>query len=439
MQPLSPLRFDALAGYSRSPQLGLSARELCWFEEGGEKLLGVVSLDLVDLDYVYTVLGRDAHGRFRAFHLEINISSEAEATERLNAALAELVVHPDVYFHQGDETGPPMDFFTPVTDLDKQSPRFQELITSRGFTPALGLLREQMHYFEDVDGNFVQQFQSSGFDARLWELYLYALFTELGYGFDRAHAAPDFHCQGLRGDVFVEATTVNPSATPPEIDDSSQEAYYEHYVPTKFGSALFSKLQKKYWELPHVAGSPFILAVQDFHAPQAMAWSNSALVEYLYGIRQIETKRPDGTSEIVSQKIDKYEWRGKEVPAGFFSQPDTEHVSAVLANPGGTLSMFNRMGYLAGFGDRSIGMIRGGICYRGKLIPESFAAQVHEPGYSESWRDGVSILHNPHARHPLPEYAIPGVAHHTARGGRIVANMPEFFPVGSNTFIVMPT
>ena len=59
-----------------------------------------------------------------------------------------------------------------------------------------------MHYFEDVDRNFIQQFQSDGFDARIWELYLYALLNELGYGLDRAHAAPDFHCQGLLGDFF---------------------------------------------------------------------------------------------------------------------------------------------------------------------------------------------------------------------------------------------
>jgi hypothetical protein len=56
MKPLSPLRFDALAGYSRSPQIGLSARELSWFEEADEKLLGVVSLDLIDFEYVFTVL-----------------------------------------------------------------------------------------------------------------------------------------------------------------------------------------------------------------------------------------------------------------------------------------------------------------------------------------------------------------------------------------------
>lgn len=44
-----------------------------------------------------------------------------------------------------------------------------------------------MNWYEDVDGNFVEQFQSSAFDARLWELYLYAMFVELGYGFDRKY------------------------------------------------------------------------------------------------------------------------------------------------------------------------------------------------------------------------------------------------------------
>ena len=62
MKPLSKTRFDALAGYSRSPQLPLSAEELAWFEEADEKLLGMVSLDIHDRDYVYTVLGRDARG-----------------------------------------------------------------------------------------------------------------------------------------------------------------------------------------------------------------------------------------------------------------------------------------------------------------------------------------------------------------------------------------
>jgi hypothetical protein len=438
MKPIPALRFDALAGYSRSPYLPLSARELEWYEEGDEKLLGLVSLDIADEDFVYTVLGRDAMGRYRAFHLEINIGSVDEARDRLAASLADLVQLPATAFHQGDEPGPPLDFFTPVVAADKLSPIFRTVTSERGYTPALGLLTELMHYFQDPDGNFVEQFQSTAFDARLWELYLYALFTELGYGFDRSHAAPDYQCSGLRGAFFVEATTVNPSATAPAIDPANQEAYFAHYVPIKYGSALFSKLQKRYWEREHVTGHPLVLAIQDFHAPQAMAWSNTGLVEYLYAIRQVERKREGGGSEIVSEPIEAYEWGGKTIPAGFFLQPDTEHISAVLANPSGTLAKFNRMGFVAGFGDRAIRMVRGGVCYRGKLVPESYADEVHAEGYGETWCEGLSVYHNPRALHPLPEETIPGAAHHTTDGKRILASMPSFFPLGTNTVILVP-
>lgn len=439
MKPISKLRFDALAGYSRSPYIPLSAQELSWHEEGDERLLGVVSLDLQDSDYLYTVLARDAKNRFRGVDLEINLASQQEAEKQLGQALVELSQLPAEEFHQGDEVGPPMDFFTAAVAPEATHPIFQRLVTQRGYSPALGLLKELMHYFEDADGNFVQQFQSTGFDARVWELYLYALFTELGYGLDREHAAPDFHCVGLPGDFFVEATTVNPSNPATNIEVTNKEAYFTHYVPMKYGSALFSKLKKGYWNLPHVRGHALIFAVQDFHAPRAMTWSNTALVEYLYGLRQLEKKRTDGGSEVISQRIENYEWEGKKIPAGYFLQPDTEHVSAVVANPGGTITKFNRMGYLAGFGDRTIKMVQGGLCYRNReRNPVSFSREIDAPGYSETWCEGVSVYHNPRAYYPLPVHAFPGAAHHTARDDRILSSLPDFFPVGSTTVILEP-
>src|SRR5438046_1329190 len=76
--------------------------------------------------------------------------------------------------------------------------------------------------------------------------------TSVGYALNREHVAPDFHCVGPLGDFFVEATTVNPSDTPPEVNEDNREQYFSEYVPIKFGSALRSKLVKRYWELPHV-------------------------------------------------------------------------------------------------------------------------------------------------------------------------------------------
>lgn len=412
----------------------LAARELGWFEEADEKVLGVLVLDIPDNDYAYYVLGRDAKGRFRAVGIDYSIPTAEEAYARLETKLAEYAQMPPAEFYQGDEVGKPLDFFTPVVEAKNQHSNFRALISGRGNSPALDLLAEMMHYFEDVDGNFVQQFQSSGFDARLWELYLYALFTELGYGFNREHAAPDFHCQGLLGEFFLEATTVNLSAVAPLLNDSTRQSYYDHYVPIKFGSVLSTKLKKRYWELPHVVGHPLVFAVQDFHAPRSMSWSSSALVEYLYGIRQ----RADGSAEIISEPVESYMWEGKEIPSGFFSQPDTENISAVLANPSGTLSKFNRIGFLAGFGDRDIRMRRKGICYRDALIPQKFVDEVYSPDYHETWCEGLSVYHNPRANQPLSTDAIPGAAHHSSRDGRILSELPPFHPVGSITCIVAP-
>jgi hypothetical protein len=439
MRPIPIERFNALAGYIRSPWIALAAKELAWYEAGDEKLLGVVSLDTVDNDFVATVLARDKKGKFRGFSLQINIKTPEEATNWLRDSFAELLPEAPETFHQGDEIGSAMDFFTPVADRALLSPSFVRLTTADGYSPALGLIREMMQYFDDADGNFVEQFQTTAFDARLWELYLYGLFNELGYGLDRNEPAPDFHCVGLLGDFFVEATTVNPSDEAPEIDPEKEDAYYDGYVPRKFGSVLFSKIKKKYWEKPHVAGNPLVLAVQDFHSPGSMVWSNTGLVQYLYGIRQETKVDGDGKVEIVSERIGSHKWDGKELPSNFFIQPHAENISAVIANPSGTLSKFNRMGFLAGFGNRKIGIIRGGFAYQGELWPTRFAAKVHEPGYRESWGQGLSVYHNPNARIPLPESTFPGAAHHTSNGHQVLANIPPFFPLGSQDFVVVPT
>ncbi|RPJ78166.1 MAG: hypothetical protein EHM13_15000 [Acidobacteria bacterium] len=90
MKRLSKLRFDALAGYIRDPYSVFFAEELDWFQAGDEKLLGLVSIDTSDNDYVATVLARDKRGRFRAVGLEINLPYREEAMGRLETMLSAL-------------------------------------------------------------------------------------------------------------------------------------------------------------------------------------------------------------------------------------------------------------------------------------------------------------------------------------------------------------
>lgn len=69
-----------------------------------------------------------------------------------------------------------------------------------------------MRFHEDADGNFIEQFQTTGFDRRLWELYLFATFDELGYRRNTTRATPHFILTGLLGQIAIAVTTANTSA-----------------------------------------------------------------------------------------------------------------------------------------------------------------------------------------------------------------------------------
>ncbi|RWJ58980.1 MAG: hypothetical protein EOR33_31850 [Mesorhizobium sp.] len=56
----------------------------------------------------------------------------------------------------------------------------------------------------DVDGNFVEQFQSTGFDARTFELFLNTMFAEQGHEVVRDYDRPDFLLRRDGIEVFVE-------------------------------------------------------------------------------------------------------------------------------------------------------------------------------------------------------------------------------------------
>ena len=71
-------------------------------------------------------------------------------------------------------------------------PQFLTLRDAPRYAPARRQLEESQVGFEDPDGNFVEQFQTTGFDARTLELFLFAMFRESGHTVDRSQQRPDF-------------------------------------------------------------------------------------------------------------------------------------------------------------------------------------------------------------------------------------------------------
>jgi hypothetical protein len=444
IKTLDRKRFNALAGLSRSPGAAYFSEELAWYANEDETVIGVILHDIIDHDYAAVVLARDEGDRFRAVDVDSSIDTPEAARSWLERTIKwHTSMGPEVY-EQGDEKRGP-DLFVPVLPAERLHPDFIHLSKDSAFVPARAIVNEMMPHYVDVDGNFVEQFQSTGFDARLWELYLFAYISEEKLFLDRTHPAPDFLVTKYDKTVAIEAVIVGRREgrpvrylrEPPIPKTCKQvlEAQLDE-IPILFGSPLYSKLKKRYWELPHIEGKPLVFAIADFHDDQSMIWSSTALTNYLYGVRQEFCYDETGQLVISPTKIHVHKFGGKEIPSGYFFQPEAQHVSAVMFSASGTISKFNRIGRQAGFYNPQVVMIRVGTCHDhnpNAAVPRFFRYKVDE-SCKETWAEGLSMFHNPNAIHPVPEELFPSIAHHHFCEGRIISNLPVFHPYASVTF-----
>jgi len=446
MRPISRIRFDALAGYARHPRTVQTADELAYFEHADERVLGILIRDKADGDFAGIVMARDELMQYRWTCMTSFETKERWARAKLRPMMEQAALAPDEEHHQGHKKRTPVDFYTPVEPLERLNPNFRSLTEQHGWRPARGIIEPMMRWYEDADGNFVQQFQTTGFDARLWELYIFAALVEMGFVRDRKHAAPDFIASGLAGQIAIEAVTVNPTLDksgnvvppPPTDTDEQMLAFLREYMPIKFAGPLTTKLNKEYWAKEQVREIPFTIAVQDFSAPGSMIVTRPALQLYLYGFDQDIEDGPNGQGIIHPRRVTAHKWNEKEIASGFFFLPGAENISAVLFSSSGTMSKFNRMGYAAGFDTQGVVMMREGYAYQNSPEAEYFSHEIG-PGYSETWVEGLDVYHNPRAVNPISPDLLPGAAHHRLLSSGIVESLlPEWHPVGSRTIIGQP-
>lgn len=202
MQRLTKERFDALIVSSRSPWTRIAGIEKGWFAEQSERVICVIVQDTTDKDYTCIVLAKDRIGRYRAVHLTEFYGSLKAAEAAIPSLLSDWAARESREYEQGDEPKQAMDFFTPRHQPERLDPTFASLISDERLSPARGITESMMSYFRDPDGNFVEQFQSSAFNARLWELYLFAMLAEERCVIDRTHPAPDFLFTAVFGGMF---------------------------------------------------------------------------------------------------------------------------------------------------------------------------------------------------------------------------------------------
>jgi hypothetical protein len=439
-KPLSAARFDIYAMGARMSMSRVISEERSYWSDAKERVLGMVLRDLVDNDFGWILFARDRVGRFRCVDVNSSLTDEMYATEMVRDRIAMALEDPklDELGYQADEPNEPVDLLHVPADADRSKlhPYFKILSEDPGRAPSRAVFKEIGPWLAPSDPHFVNEFQFKQFDQRLWELYLWATFRELGFDIKQPEA-PDFLCQGPGIEFAVEATTVGPSTHGPlasHPDPQTPEEMREflaHYMPMKFGSSLTSKLTKRnragesYWERGETANKPFMLAIADFHIPGSkeevgsMTYTHSALWPYLYGHR-VDWQRIDGKLIIKAVKNADHHYKGKSIPTGFFDLPGAENVSAVLFSNAGTLAKFDRMGVAAGFAPPSHKYYRIGLEYDpdpNAVVGKVFSREVNDTDYVEHWSDELQIFHNPNAKYPFAESAFGGFTQHFFKDG----------------------
>lgn len=461
-EPMKRARFNLYTTGTRHSKAAYMSEELSWWSSADEALLGMVARDATDDDYLWMILARDKIGRFRCAALDVSIRDQAHAEKRLRVAMADIIEKGEIaeFGEQGDETNSPLDPFEISAGLgeDKLHPYFLLLANEPGRAPARKVISELALWLAPKDPHFVREFQTNGFDQRLWELFLWAAFREFSLDVEQLEA-PDFRCRGPGLDFTVEATTVAPSEEGPLKEHPNpktpdeRESFLRDYMPMKFGGPLTSKLNKTnaegqhYWERPESEGKPFTIAIADFHKPAEedelgpMTYTQSALWQYLYGSR-VTWRFEDDQLIIDSHLIDEHEYKGKKVPSGFFDLPEAENVSAIIFSNAGTIAKFDRMGVAAGFGADGHGYFRVGLKYNrdpNAVVGESFYVDVADPSYEEYWTQEIQVFHNPNAKVPLPFEALVGATHHVYEDGQMHSYSPDDAVLSSFTMLMKYT
>jgi hypothetical protein len=335
--------------------------------------------------------------------------------------------------------------FDPIVPKEKLHPLFDGLRTAPGGEPARWMLDEVYQSFEDPDGNFLEQFQTSGFNARFFELYLFAYFSRSGFIVERSKPNPDFLVSrgGIR--VAVEATTTNPSTSGvlaeagrkiSDLKGIELDEYEQHELPIRFGGPLSSKLDKRYWELEHCKGLPFVVAIEAFHEEDSLLMADGGLIRYLYGNEEIGIWDQGGQFRVETRAIKEHTVGDKTIPSGFFLQPEAQCVSAVLFTNSGSNAKFSRMGYQHGVGCDVISMTRIGYCFNPRhdvMDPTFFLYNLDGPPFVEPWGQGLVVLHNPNALNPLPErFFVDALESHLEQG--VLRSYPSHWhPLSSQT------
>jgi hypothetical protein len=271
----------------------------------------------------------------------------------------------------------------------------------------------------------------------MWEAQLNASLREQGLLVTQPFESPDFRIEVRSGEVgWIEAVTANP-ATPfnhvnagsPQIPEERAELFFGP-AALRFAKTLGNKLARRYDQLPHVASSPFMLAVADFQGPASMTWSREGLIGYLYGEGAREDV-VDGERRAVPMPFP-HILGHPGFPTGLFASDRHAELSAVIFSNAATLPKLYRVPISAHGAPEGLRYTRVGMFFDrnpGALRGIPFALDITSNEYRSLWPHGyepwtaeLEVFHNPFAKHPASLDLLPEATHWFRQDGELICS-----------------
>lgn len=258
--------------------------------------------------------------------------------------------------------------------------------------------------FPDRDNKFVKEFQTT-FNSSFWEIYLYALFKEIGLPIDWIHSSPDFIVEYNGKRVVIEAAIAAAGLGKiPEWEKEIKEAPPTRYREMNMESIIrlsnsiiskYRKYKKQYSILEHVKGNPFVIAVAPFEQPHFNLQCDTPIMALLYDFYVDEDAYnenphlyPNGPPDVNLGFVEKD--NGAEIQLGLFEDDSLSEISAIILSTTATWGKVESMS-----NNNALRFVKTVWLSEEKLSP------IYKNSAKENIRDGLFVFHNPYAKRPL--------------------------------------
>jgi hypothetical protein len=296
-----------------------------------------------------------------------------------------------------------MNLFKDIVPLDKQHLIYKHMKADE-YLPEQNVLSEWASDFEDRDNKFVYEFQSR-FEPCLWELYLNACLKELNLSTDFSFPSPDFWVRGKQ-EFFLEATIAAPpkGGNPPygynwpeSVTDFNKFNSDSAVRICNSFSAKEKKYRNSYSKHQHVKDKPFVIAIAPYDKPNCFFAVNRPIFLAVYGIYYDEKLTIENQlSNVLRYNVNFVKKNeNAKIPVGLFTDKTYSHVSAVVYSP---LVTWGKVRALAKNPDAIT--VYASFHHNKKDINPILKCSLKQD-YKENLLDGLYILHNPFADHPL--------------------------------------